>query len=233
HQGAGTLVVTDGVFSMHGDICELPEIVRLAKHYGARVLVDDAHATGVLGEHGTGTAEHFGLKGQVDLELGTMSKALAGMGGFVVGDEDVIEYLRYYADSYVFAATIPAGVAAGLIAAIDVMESEPQRISSLWSNIRLLRSTLREAGLDLEDTNSAILPIVIGDERTTMEMGRAVRDRGLFCQTVVFPGVPLGQGRLRVSVTSEHTVEDLLQAAEIFVDAARETGVLARRGSDT
>ncbi|HXR72260.1 aminotransferase class I/II-fold pyridoxal phosphate-dependent enzyme [Actinocrinis sp.] len=225
-QGAGTLIVTDGVFSMHGDICELPEIVRLAKHYGARVLVDDAHATGVLGARGTGTAEHFQLKGEVDLELGTMSKTLAGMGGFVVGDEDVIEYLRYYADSYVFAATIPAGVAAGLIAAIDVMESEPERISTLWSNIRLLRGRLREAGLDLENSDSAILPIVIGDERATMEMGRAVRVRGLFCQTVVFPGVPLGQGRLRVSVTSEHTVQDLNQAAEIFIDAAHETGVL-------
>ncbi|WP_414639932.1 aminotransferase class I/II-fold pyridoxal phosphate-dependent enzyme [Actinocrinis sp.] len=223
----GTLIVTDGVFSMHGDICDLPEIVRLAKGYGARVLVDDAHATGVLGARGTGTAEHFGLKGQVDLELGTMSKTLAGMGGFVVGDEDVIEYLRYYADSYVFAATIPAGVAAGLIAAIDVIESEPERINTLWSNIRLLRGRLQEAGLDLENTDSAILPIVIGDERTTMEMGRAVRARGLFCQTVVFPGVPLGQGRLRVSVTSEHTVDDLDQAAQIFIDAAQEVGVLA------
>lgn len=230
-QGAGTLIVTDGVFSMHGDICDLPEIVRLASRYDARVLVDDAHATGVLGARGTGTAEHFHLKGQVDLELGTMSKTLAGMGGFVVGDEDVIEYLRYYADSYVFAATVPAGVAAGLIAAIDVMESEPERISTLWSNIRLLRGRLREAGLDLENSDSAILPIVIGDERTTMEMGRAVRARGLFCQTVVFPGVPLGQGRLRISVTSEHTAQDLNQAADIFIDAAHETGVLPVRDS--
>ena len=229
-QGTGTLIVTDGVFSMHGDICDLPEIVRLARRYGARVLVDDAHATGVLGARGTGTAEHFHLKGQVDLELGTMSKTLAGMGGFVVGDEEVIEYLRYYADSYVFAATIPAGVAAGLIAAIDVMESEPDRLSTLWSNIRLLRGRLREAGLDLENSDSAILPIVIGDERTTMEMGRLVRARGLFCQTVVFPGVPLGQGRLRVSVTSEHTVQDLNQAADIFIEAAHETGVLAANG---
>ncbi|MBS2963705.1 aminotransferase class I/II-fold pyridoxal phosphate-dependent enzyme [Actinocrinis puniceicyclus] len=225
-QGTGTLIVTDGVFSMHGDICELPGIVRLAKRYGARVLVDDAHATGVLGARGTGTAEHFDLKGQVDLELGTMSKTLAGMGGFVVGDEDVIEYLRYYADSYVFAATIPAGVAAGLIAAIDVIEAEPERIRTLWSNIRLLRGRLLQAGFDLEHSDSAILPIVVGDERAAMELGRAVRARGLFCQTVVFPGVPLGQARLRVSVTSEHTEQDLNQAADIFVDAACETGVL-------
>ncbi|MEU2082720.1 aminotransferase class I/II-fold pyridoxal phosphate-dependent enzyme [Streptomyces albus] len=222
----GRLVVVDGVFSMHGDICDLPGIVRLAEEYGARVLVDDAHATGVLGATGSGTAEHFGLKGRVDLELGTMSKALAGMGGFVVGDEEVIDYLRFYANSYVFAANIPAGVAAGLIASLDVLEREPERLERLWSNIRLLRALLREAGFDLERSDSAILPLVVGDERRAMEFGRAVRRRGLFCQTVVFPGVPLGDARLRVSVTSEHTPEDLREAAGIFVEAGRETGVL-------
>jgi 4-hydroxy-2,2'-bipyrrole-5-methanol synthase len=228
----GRLIVADGVFSMHGDVCNLPGIVRLAKRYGARVLIDDAHATGVLGARGSGTAEHFGLKGKVDLELGTMSKTLAGMGGFVVGDEDVIEYLRFYAHSYVFAATIPAGVAAGLIAAIDVMEKEPERVARLWSNIRTLRSRLRDTGFDLENTDSAILPIVIHDERRAMEMGRAVRARGLFCQTVVFPGVGLGDARLRVSVTSEHTPQDLDEAAQIFEDAGRETGVLPPRGAE-
>ncbi|MFI0862409.1 aminotransferase class I/II-fold pyridoxal phosphate-dependent enzyme [Streptomyces smyrnaeus] len=221
----GTLIVADGVFSMHGDICDLPGIVRLAKAYGARVMIDDAHATGVLGARGSGTTEHFNLKGEVDLELGTMSKALAGMGGFVVGDEEVVEYLRYYSNSYVFAANIPAGVAAGLIAAIDVMEAEPERVKRLWTNIGALRARLLEAGFDLENSESAILPIRIGDERQAMEMGRAVRARGLYCQTVVFPGVPLGDARLRVSVTCEHTPEDLELAAEIFLDAARETGV--------
>ncbi|QOV34514.1 aminotransferase class I/II-fold pyridoxal phosphate-dependent enzyme [Streptomyces ferrugineus] len=225
-RSGGRLIVADGVFSMHGDICDLPEIVRLAKEYDARVMIDDAHATGVLGERGSGTTEHFGLKGEVDLELGTMSKTLAGMGGFVVGEEEVVEYLRFYSNSYVFAANIPAGVAAGLIASIDVIESEPERITRLWSNIRLLHGQLADAGFDLENTRSAILPIVIGDERKAMEMGRAVRARGLYCQTVVFPGVPLGDARLRVSVTSEHTREDLENAAGIFVEAAREVGVL-------
>ncbi|MFD9905356.1 aminotransferase class I/II-fold pyridoxal phosphate-dependent enzyme [Streptomyces sp. NPDC059063] len=227
---AGRLIVADGVFSMHGDLCDLPEIVRLGKEYGARVMVDDAHATGVLGERGTGTAEHFGLKGEVDLELGTMSKTLAGMGGFVVGEEDVVEYLRFYANSYVFAANIPAGVAAGLIASLDVIEAEPQRVARLWSNIRFLHRQLVDAGFDLENTESAILPLVIGDERKALEMGRAVRARGLFCQTVVFPGVPLGDARLRVSVTCEHTRDDLETAAGIFVEAARETGVLPSAG---
>ncbi|MFE2461686.1 aminotransferase class I/II-fold pyridoxal phosphate-dependent enzyme [Streptomyces sp. NPDC059402] len=222
----GRLIVADGVFSMHGDVCDLPEIVRLAKEYDARVMIDDAHATGVLGIRGSGTAEHFGLKGEVDLELGTMSKTLAGMGGFVVGEEEVVEYLRYYSNSYVFAANIPAGVAAGLIAAIDVIEAEPERLKRLWTNIGTLRDRLLEAGFDLEHSESAILPIVIGDERRAMEMGRAVRARGLFCQTVVYPGVPLGDARLRVSVTCEHTPQDLDEAAGIFVEAARETGVL-------
>ncbi|XKK62650.1 aminotransferase class I/II-fold pyridoxal phosphate-dependent enzyme [Streptomyces sp. ARC32] len=171
----GRLIVADGVFSMHGDVCDLPEIVRLAKEYDARVMIDDAHSTGVLGVRGSGTAEHFGLKGEVDLELGTMSKTLAGMGGFVVGEEEVVEYLRYYSNSYVFAANIPAGVAAGLIAAIDVIEAEPERLKRLWTNIGTLRGRLLEAGFDLEHSESAILPIVIGDERRAMEMGRAVR----------------------------------------------------------
>ncbi|WKU47824.1 aminotransferase class I/II-fold pyridoxal phosphate-dependent enzyme [Streptomyces sp. VNUA116] len=226
--GGGTLIVADGVFSMHGDVCDLPEIVRLAKAYGARVLIDDAHATGVLGARGSGTAEHFGLKGEVDLELGTMSKALAGMGGFVVGEEEVVEYLRYYSNSYVFAANIPAGVAAGLIASLDVIEAEPERLKRLWANITTLRDGLRKAGFDLERTESAILPIVIGDERKAMEMGRAVRARGLFCQTVVYPGVPLGDARLRVSVTCEHTPQDLELATGIFIESATETGVLPR-----
>ncbi|MCF3102628.1 aminotransferase class I/II-fold pyridoxal phosphate-dependent enzyme [Streptomyces roseoverticillatus] len=226
--GGGTLIVADGVFSMHGDVCDLPEIVRLAKAYGARVLIDDAHATGVLGTRGSGTAEHFGLKGEVDLELGTMSKALAGMGGFVVGEEEVVEYLRYYSNSYVFAANIPAGVAAGLIASLDVIESEPGRLKRLWANITTLRDGLRKAGFDLERTESAILPIVIGDERKAMEMGRAVRARGLFCQTVVYPGVPIGDARLRVSVTCEHTPQDLELATGIFIESATETGVLPR-----
>ncbi|MDT9682812.1 aminotransferase class I/II-fold pyridoxal phosphate-dependent enzyme [Streptomyces sp. TRM76323] len=225
-EAAGKLIVTDGVFSMHGDICDLPGILALARKYGARILLDDAHATGVLGSRGAGTAEHFGLKGQVDLELGTMSKALAGMGGFVVGEEDVVEYLRFYSNSYVFAANIPAGVAAGLIASLDVIESEPERIERLWLNIHTLRAGLLDAGFDLENSESAILPIVIGDERRALEMGRAVRARGLFCQTVVFPGVPLGDARLRISVTSEHTQEDLAEAVGIFTEAGRETGVL-------
>ncbi len=224
HQVDGMLIVTDGVFSMHGDLCKLPEICRLASRYGAKILVDDAHSTGVLGARGSGTAEHFGLKGEVDLELGTMSKALAGLGGFVAGDEEVVEYLRFYSNSYAFAANIPAATAAGLIAALDVLEAEPERLQTLWRNIRRLKQHLTRAGFDLGDSESAVIPIVIGDDAVALRVGRAVRDRGMFCQTVVYPGVAVGDARLRVSVLSEHTDEDLDLAAQIIVDAAREVG---------
>jgi glycine C-acetyltransferase len=221
----GRLIVTDGVFSMHGDIVDLPRLLELARRFDAKVLVDDAHSTGVLGETGSGTSEHFGLKGQVDLELGTFSKTLAGVGGFVAARADVVDYLRFYANSYVFAATIPAHVAAGLIASIDIMTSEPERLRTLWRNIERLKGLLLKAGFDLGDTRSAILPVVIGDDRKTLELGRAVRARGMFCQTVVFPGVSVGDARLRISVTSEHTIEDLDLAAQIVIESAREVGV--------
>lgn len=224
HEG-GKLIVTDGVFSMHGDIVDLPRLMQIANKYNARVLVDDAHSTGVLGKTGSGTTEHFGMKGEVDLELGTMSKALAGVGGFICGDEDVIEYLRFYSNSYVFAATIPAAVAAGLIASIEVMETEPQRLSKLWSNIHYLRSHLLSAGFDLENSASAILPIVIGNDQKTLEFGRAVRARGMYCQSVVYPGIAVGDARLRISVTSEHTIDDLDLAAQILVESAKEVNI--------
>jgi len=220
----GKLIVTDGVFSMHGDLCNLPAICALARSYGAYVLVDDAHSTGVLGARGSGTAEHFDMKGDVDLELGTMSKALGGLGGFVAGEEEVVEYLRFYSNSYVFAATIPAPVAAGLIASIDLLESEPERLERLWVNVRHLAQALESGGFDLGGSQSAILPVVVGDDRTALELGRAVRARGMFCQTVVFPGVSVGDARLRISVTSEHTRDDLDLAAAIITEAAREVG---------
>lgn len=224
HDG-GKLIVTDGVFSMHGDIVDLPRLVDLAQQYGARVLVDDAHSTGVLGKTGSGTTEHFGMKGEADLELGTMSKALAGVGGFVCASEEVVEYLRFYSNSYVFAATIPASVAAGVIASIDVMENEPQRLSQLWSNIHRLRGHLLGAGFNLEQSDSAIIPVVVGDDQKTLEFGRAVRARGMYCQTVVFPGVAVGDARLRISVSSEHTGEDLDLAAQVVIDAAKEVNI--------
>ncbi|MBI4614186.1 MAG: aminotransferase class I/II-fold pyridoxal phosphate-dependent enzyme [Planctomycetes bacterium] len=230
-EAEGKLVVTDGVFSMHGDIAPLPEIVRLARAHGAKVLVDDAHATGVLGATGAGTSEHFGLKGEIDIELGTFSKALAGVGGFVCASGDVVEYMRFYAHSYVFAATIPAPVVAGLIAALNVLVSEPERTLRLRTNIRSFKALLAAAGFDLGESESAIVPVLVGDHETTLALGRAVRDRGLFCQAVVYPGVPEGEERLRLSLSAEHTDEDLALAAGILDEAAREVGLSLPRSS--
>jgi len=222
----GKLIAVDGVFSMHGDLCHLDAILKLAEKYGAKVLVDDAHSTGVIGKNGTGTSEHFNVKGKVDLELGTFSKSLAGVGGFVCGDAEVIDYLRFYANSYVFAATIPAGVAAGLIASLDLMEKEPERRTRLWRNIDYMMINLAEAGFNLENTQSAIIPIVIGEYEKTLQMGRLVRQEGLFCQTVVYPGVGKGAERLRLSITCEHTLEDLSQAVDILARSGRRLGIV-------
>lgn len=221
-QSGGRLIVADGVFSMHGDIVHLPELLKLAQRYQARVLIDEAHSTGVLGTTGSGTTEHFQLKGRVDLEVGTMSKALGGQGGFVVGDAEVIDYLRYYANSYVFAATIPAPVAAGLNASLDIMAAEPERLARLWSNIDYLKASLDRLGFDTEQSNSAIIPVRIGDETLAMNMGRSLRRRGLYCQTVVFPGVAVGDARLRISVLESHTRQDLDQALDMLLAAAQE-----------
>ena len=202
--------------------------MKLARRHGARVLVDDAHATGVLGATGSGTTEHFGMKGEADLEVGTLSKALGGQGGFVAGDKAVIDYLRFYANAYVFAATIPAPVVAGLLQSLELMQSEPQRLAALWDNIRHLKSRLDALGFDTGDANSAIIPVVIGDEQRAMELGRSVRRRGMFCQTVVFPGVAIGDARLRISVMASHTREDLDEAARILAESAEENGLLPR-----
>lgn len=228
----GMLIATDGVFSMHGNICNLPKICQLARKYSAKVLVDDAHSTGVLGRTGAGTSEYYDMPGIADLELGTMSKALAGMGGFVVGDEEVIEYLRFYANSYVFAATIPATIVAGLIASLEIMENEPERLSDLWQNIHYLRNLLTNAGFNLDNSNSAIIPVVFGDETLTLNMGKIARSKGLFCQTVVFPGVSVGDARLRLSISSEHTIEDLDRVADILLSASKSLGIL-ESGSHT
>ena len=219
------------LFLLHQFPVQLPELLKLAKKYQARVLIDDAHSTGVLGKKGSGTAEYFDQKGAVDIEIGTMSKALAGMGGFAVADAELVDYLRYYANSYVFAATIPAGVAAGLIKSIDLMQQEPERIQQLWANIHYFKSSLNKLGFNTEHSESAIIPVVIGDETKAMEMGRSIRQRGMFCQTVVFPGVAVGDARLRISILSTHTRKDLDQAIEILLESAYENKLFIQQES--
>jgi len=218
----GKLVIVDGVFSMEGDICPVPEIVKVAKKHGARVIVDDAHATGVLGKGGRGTCEHFGLgHGEVDLVVGTCSKSFASVGGFVVGDERVINYIQHVSRSMIFSAALPPASVASISQAIDIIESEPERIKKLWDNSNYLLKRFKEFGFDTGETQTPIIPIVIGDDTLTFSMWKALYEAGLFTTPVVSPAVPPKRSLLRVVVSATHTREHLDRALNILEDCAR------------
>ncbi len=213
---AGRLIVTDGVFSMRGDLCNLPRIVDLAEAHGAAVMVDDAHGIGVMGAHGRGTAEHFGLESRVDLVMGTFSKSLASLGGFIAGRESVVHYIQHHSRSLMFSAAITPASAAAALAALDVLEAEPERRERLWANARTLREGFRRLGLDIGDTESVIVPVVVGDELETFRSWKAVFDAGVFTNPVVAPATPPGEGLLRTSAMATHTAGDLAFVLDVF-----------------
>jgi 8-amino-7-oxononanoate synthase len=205
---AGKLVVVDGVYSMGGDIAPLPGLVELCQRYGARLMVDDAHATGVIGG-GRGTAAHFGLTEQVDLIGGTFSKSFASLGGFVAGDAEVIHYIKHFARSFIFSASIPAANAAAALAALHILRAEPQRVRRLNEIAETMRGALREMGYDTGASATAIIPVIIGDEVQTALLWRALFEGGVFVNTVVPPAVPPRQSCLRTSYMATHTDEQL------------------------
>jgi len=205
---AGKLVVVDGVYSMGGDIAPLPGLVELCQRYGARLMVDDAHATGVIGG-GRGTAAHFGLTEQVDLIGGTFSKSFASLGGFVAGDAEVIHYIKHFARSFIFSASIPAANAAAALAALHILRAEPQRVRRLNEIAETMRGALREMGYDTGASATAIIPVMIGDEVQTALLWRALFEGGVFVNTVVPPAVPPRQSCLRTSYMATHTDEQL------------------------
>jgi 8-amino-7-oxononanoate synthase len=205
---AGKLVVVDGVYSMGGDIAPLPELVELCQRYGARLMVDDAHATGVIGG-GRGTAAHFGLTEQVDLIGGTFSKSFASLGGFVAGDAEVIHYIKHFARSFIFSASIPAANAAAALAALHILRDEPQRVRRLNEIAETMRGELGEMGYDTGASATAIIPVMIGDEVQTALLWRALFEGGVFVNTVVPPAVPPRQSCLRTSYMATHTDEQL------------------------
>ncbi len=224
----GKLVIVDGVFSMEGDICPLPEISKVAKKHGARLMVDDAHATGVLGRRGHGTCEHFGLdRRDVDLIVGTCSKSLASIGGFAAGDEDIIHYIQHISRSMIFSAALPPSCVASISKAIDIIEEEPQRIKRLWDNSGYLMKRFKEMGLNTGGTQTPIIPVLIGDNEKTFTLWRMLYDRGLFTNPVVSPAVPPRSSLLRVVVTATHTREQLDRALDIFEGCVRK--VLKKR----
>ena len=223
----GALVIVDGIFSMEGDIADLPGLVRLAQKYGVALAVDDAHSIGVLGPTGAGTAEHFGLTADVDLIVGTFSKSLASIGGFVCGDEYVIHYLKHNSRPMIFTAALPASNTAGVLAALEVLRSEPERRAALWENTRRMQDGLRSLGYDIGPTETPIIPVLMGPMLDTLVIWRKLFDAGVFTNPVVPPAVPAEACRLRVSLMATHTREQVDFGLEQFAKVGRELGVKA------
>lgn len=219
------VVIVDGVYSMDGDIASLPEIMALARKYRAMLVVDDAHATGVLGLHGRGTAEHFNLHGQMDIVLGTLSKALGAVGGFAAGPKLLINYLKHASRGFVFSAALPPAVCASLLASLDVIETEPEWLARLRENTQLLRDGLQQLGFDTGRSETPIIPVMVGDELKAYQLTRALHLLGVYVSPVAYPAVRKGKARIRASVMATHTQSDILFALDAFAKAKRLTSL--------
>jgi glycine C-acetyltransferase len=210
------VIITDGVFSMDGDIAPLPDIVELAEKYDAVVYVDDAHGSGVLGKNGAGTTSHFGLYGRVDIQMGTLSKALGVMGGYIASSALLKDWLINRGRPYLFSTGHPPVVAAALIAALDVMETDPGPYEKLWENTRWWKQSLAEAGFDTMGSETPITPVYIGDEGMAQAVERALWDEGVYALAIVFPTVARGKARIRTMPSAAHTQEDLEFSLQAF-----------------
>jgi glycine C-acetyltransferase len=224
------LLITDGVFSMDGDIGPVDKLCDLADQYGAIMMVDDAHASGVLGRNGRGSVDHFGCHGRVDVQVGTLSKAIGALGGYVCGSRDLIDFLYHRARPFLFSTSHPPSVTATCIAAFDLLESEPERIERLWDNTRYFKSELGQLGFDIGGvttpaSETPITPIIIGDGRMTMDFSKALFDAGVMATGIAFPTVPEGKARIRTIMTSEHTREQLDQALETLDRVSKKLGI--------
>lgn len=220
------LVVTDGVFSMDGDIAPLPEIVALTERYGAALMVDDAHATGVLGKTGGGTVEHFGLHGRVAIQIGTLSKALGAVGGFIAASAKTIELMRQRSRPFLFSSALPPSVAAGVMAALDVLRSEPWRLRQLWENTRFFKEGLKGLGFDMGASETPITPVIIGDSKRAGRMSALLEGHGVFATAIVYPMVAETKARIRAIVMATHSHDELTLALRAFEEAGRELALI-------
>ncbi len=222
----GALVVVDGVFSMEGDIARLPEIAAVCRSHGARLMVDDAHGIGVLGRGGRGTAEHFEMEREVDLIMGTYSKSMATIGGFLVADESVIHYIKHHARPLIFSASLPPASVAAVMAALEIIDREPERRERLWANTRKMMKGLRELGFETGPTETPIVPVVVGEDLSVFQMWRRLFDEGVFANPIVSPAVPPGRALIRTSYMATHTPEQLDRVLEVFAKVGRELGLI-------
>jgi glycine C-acetyltransferase len=220
------LIISDGVFSMDGDLGALPALCDVADEFGCIMMVDDAHASGVFGSNGRGTIDHFGLHGRVDIQVGTLSKAIGALGGYVAGSRALIEFLYHRARPFLFSTSHPPAVAASCLAAIDVLEGEPQLIERLWDNARFFKSGLQSLGFDTGASESPITPVIVGDASLAMKLSDALFDNGVFAQGIGFPTVPRGKARVRTIVTATHTRDELQFALDRFATVGRALGVI-------
>jgi glycine C-acetyltransferase len=225
-EGRRQLLITDGVFSMDGDIAPLPDLVEVAEKHGAIMMVDDAHASGVLGSGGAGTVDHFGLHGRVDIQVGTLSKAIGVLGGFIAGPRHLIEWLQNRGRPYLFSTSAPPAVVAACIEALDIIRDEPERLERLWSNTRLFKAGLHDLGFDTGASETPITPVITGDEETTQAFARRLFEEGVFTPAIVFPTVAKGRARVRTIVTAEHTEAALEEALDVFGRVGRELALL-------
>ncbi|MCH7903768.1 MAG: glycine C-acetyltransferase [Armatimonadetes bacterium] len=221
------MIITDGVFSMDGDIAPLPAIVELAEKYDAFVMVDDAHASGVLGKNGAGSTSHFDLYGRVDIQLGTLSKAIGVVGGYIAGSGSLKEWLINRGRPYLFSTAHPPAIAAALIAALDVMENDPEPMKRLWENAKWWKSALQEAGFDTMGTETPITPVFVGDEGDAQQMEKMLFDEGVYALSIGYPTVALGKARIRTMPSAAHTQEDLEEALQAFIRVRDKLGVKA------
>ncbi len=224
--GRGKLIVVDGVFSMEGDIIDLPAVIEIAKKYGARLMVDDAHGIGVLGKTGRGTAEHFGLEKDVDLIMGTYSKSLASIGGFIAGDSDVIHYIKHMARALIFSASPPPASVASVDAALDIIDSEPQRLQRLWDNTHKMLKGFKDLGFQVGPSETPIIPILVGADETAFKMAMMLQEEGVFSNVAVSPAVPPGKALIRTSYMATHTDEHLDKVLAAFKKVGKAMGII-------